>query len=485
MRAYLLYPDIYGDDVIFVTEDDLWRYSGGRAYRLTSDFGVVIRPKFSPDGRRIAFARLQQTDQGTVAEAYVVSADGGEPKRLTFFGSSFTRVAGWTPDGRVLVFTDYKTPFTAWRELYAVSLDGTYERLGLGPATALVYGPRGVMVLGRNTYDLTYWKRYKGGMRGVLWISRDGGRAFEKFVDLPGNVNSPMVVGERVYFISDHEGVSNLYSVDLRGGDLRRHTDFKDFYVRNANTDGRRIVFHAGGDIYLFDPSTEEVKRLEIDVPASRKAKAPKFADAFKSLEEYLLPAGDVIVLIARGRAFWVPAWEGAVVQLGDMTGQARYRHAAADGDKVAVSTYDGALEVYSKDGSLIRRIEPGIGLIEALALKWPRLAASNHKGELWIIGLETGSKALADRSEYGMILDLAWHPSGNWLAYAKPSGTYTQNIRLYDVRSGRAYDATPPTNYDYAPAFDPEGRYLYFLSGLQIRLLLDVHYPQLVCLLD
>ena len=107
----------------------------------------------------------------------------------------------------------------------------------------------GVVILGRNTYDLPHWKRYRGGARGVLWISRDGSRTFQKFLDLPGNVTSPMLIGGRVYFVSDHEGVGNLYSVDLNGGDLRRYTDFRDFYVRNASTDGRRIVFQAGGDI--------------------------------------------------------------------------------------------------------------------------------------------------------------------------------------------------------------------------------------------
>ncbi|MFB6491331.1 MAG: S41 family peptidase [Thermoproteus sp. AZ2] len=252
--------------------------------------------------------------------------------------------------------------------------------------------------------------------------------------------------------------------MDLSGGDLRRHTDFKDFYARNAGTDGRRIALQAGGEIYIYDPASDRLERLDIDVPTSRKARQPAFVDPLKYLEEFWLPSPDYIALISRGQAFRVPPWEGAVVQLGARGGETRYKHLSADGDKVALATYDGAIEVYSADG-LLKRLEPGIGIIEALALKWPRLAAANHRGELWLIDLESGAKALADRSEYGLILDLAWHPSGNWLAYAKPSGHYTQNIRLLDVRSGKAYDATPPTNYDYSPAFDPEGRYLYFLS--------------------
>jgi tricorn protease len=309
MRGYYMFPDIYGDDIIFVTEDDLWKFSRGVGVRLTSDFGVVVRPKFSPDGRWIAFTRLQQTDQGTAADVYVIPAEGGEPRRITYFGTPYTRAVGWTPDGRVLVYSDFKTPFTQWRELYAVSLTGVYERLNLGPATTLVYGD-GVVILGRNTYDLPHWKRYRGGAKGVLWISRDGGRTFQKFLDLPGNVTSPMLIGGRVYFVSDHEGVSNLYSVDLNGGDLRRHTDFRDFYVRNASTDGRRIVFQA-------DPAVGKAQLVKIDLTLSRKAKMAKFVDPMKHLEQFVLASGSRLAVVSRGQAFSVPAWEGAVAQLG------------------------------------------------------------------------------------------------------------------------------------------------------------------------
>ncbi|MEM1615065.1 MAG: PDZ domain-containing protein [Pyrobaculum sp.] len=463
MRGYYHSPAIYGDEVAFVTEDDLWKWSGGRGVRLTSDFGVVLTPRYLPDGRWIAFTRLQQTDQGTTADVYVIPSEGGEPRRLTYFGTPTTRVAGWTPDGRVLVYSDFKAPFPQWRELYAVSLDGVYQRLNLGPASALVYGDGGVVVLGRNTYDLPYWKRYRGGARGVLWISRDGGRTFEKFLDLPGHITSPMYVRGRVYFVSDHEGVANLYSVDLRGGDLRRHTNFSHFYVRNANSDGRRIVFQAGGDIYIYDPTSDAVVKLDIDLPLSRKAKMGKFVEAAKFLEYFAAASGEYVALVARGQFFLMPAWEGPVVRLG--AAGTRYKHVSTDGERVAVATYDGALEIYCLDGTLIKRIEPSLGLVEGLALKYPKVAVGNNRGELWVIDVETGAKALVDKSDYGLITELSWHPSGKWLAYAKPAGAYTQNIRIYGVDDGKAYDVTPPTGYDYSPYFDPEGRYLYFLS--------------------
>jgi tricorn protease len=119
-----------------------------------------------------------------------------------------------------------------------------------------------------------------------------------------------MLIGGRVYFVSDHEGVSNLYSVDLNGGDLRRHTDFRDFYVRNASTDGRRIVFQA-------DPAVGKAQLVKIDLTLSRKAKMAKFVDPMKHLEQFVLASGSRLAVVSRGQAFSVPAWEGAVAQLG------------------------------------------------------------------------------------------------------------------------------------------------------------------------
>jgi len=231
-----------------------------------------------------------------------------------------------------------------------------------------------------------------------------------------------MLVGGRVYFVSDHEGVGNLYSVDLNGGDMRRHTDFRDFYVRNASTDGRRIVFQAGGEIYLYDPAVGKTQLVEIDLPLSRKAKMAKFVDPIKYLEQFVLASGSRLAVVSRGQAFSVPAWEGAVAQLGARGGAVRYKHVSTDGERIAVSTFDGAVEVYTADGVLLKRLEPGVGLVEALALKWPRLAAANHKGELWLIDLETGAASLVDRCEYGLIT--------TWLGTPQAAGWPTQSRR-------------------------------------------------------
>ncbi len=136
--------------------------------------------------------------------------------------------------------------------------NGTVEQLPYGPARAIAFGPDGQVVLGRNTGEPAQWKRYRGGTAGHLWIDPDGSGQFGRLLpDLVGNITAPIwsdtESGSRIYFVSDHEGVGNLYSVRPDGGDLQRHTDHADYYVRNPNSDGRRIVYHAGADLFVYD----------------------------------------------------------------------------------------------------------------------------------------------------------------------------------------------------------------------------------------
>ena len=76
------FPDIYKDQIVFSYGGDLWltTTSGGVARRITSHPGLELFPKFSPDGKWIAFTG--QYDGNT--EVYLIPAEGGVPKRLTF-----------------------------------------------------------------------------------------------------------------------------------------------------------------------------------------------------------------------------------------------------------------------------------------------------------------------------------------------------------------------------------------------------------------
>lgn len=492
MKAYITQPNIFGDNIVFVTDDDLWIYTLGERLprRLTVGFGIVGSPYFSPDGRLVAF-RGSQIGELNVSEAYVVSVEGGEAKRLTYFGSAYTDVVGWTPDGKVVVSSDYGRPFRSWRELFTVDpKGGEPTRLKYGPATSILFTPIGT-ILGRNTVDLPHWKRYRGGTKGEFWIDRGNRGFFEKFLELEGNLNSPMWVGGRFYFVSDHEGIGNIYSVSPDGGDLRKHTSQTVYYVRNARSDGRRIVYQCGGELYLLDPIAGYESKLELDVPSPMKQKEPRFVDPAKFVEEYgLHPNGKICVFTIRGKPFVMGNWEGAPRQVGVPNG-VRYKHAqfASDGKTlVVVSDESGEerLEAYTLPDGPKRVFDQDFGIIEHLKTspKGMLVALSNNRFELWLVDLANGGARLLDKSEYGVIAGLDWHPSGKWLAYTFPENHEATSIRIVNVEDPKPVRVTTPTSHDFSPSFDPEGKYLYYLSNRHLdpvydKVVFDLGFPK------
>lgn len=472
MGCYYLHPDIHGDELAFVSDDDIWTTSLSRLQprRLTVNFGVVGRPRFSPDGKWIAFRGRKGTDE-LVSEVYVIPSAGGEAKRLTYYGSPSTDVAGWTPDSRVVVVADAGTPFRSWYRLFAASLDGGEpEALPYGQANGIAYG-KGVILLVRGYQDLPYWKRYRGGTRGKFWASFDGGKEFSKFLELDSIVSSPMWVGERLFFISDHEGVGNLYSVERSGKDMKAHTHQQEYYVRNASSDGTRIVYHAGGELYLYDPGSQDAKKIAFELPSPRVQREPRLVEAAKYTEEFgLHPKGHMVVVTCRGKPYAMGNWEGPVTQVGKRSG-ARYRKTSllSEDEAVTISDESGEerVELWSLAKGRVKTVEKELGLLEEMTPSPTRkaVAVTTRDYSLYIVDLEGGTTKLLDKGEYGPITEPAWAPGGEWVAYTYQDNLHSTSIRMVNVATGKVVSVTRPGARDFAPRFDPEGRFLYYLS--------------------
>ena len=465
-RGYLRQPCLWRDSVVFVCDDDLWRVdaTGGPARRLTAGLGEVGWPAVSPDGRWLAYiARDEQHP-----EVYLMPAQGGPARRMTWLGPD-TIVRGWTPEGRILFVSTHGQPF--FRNYRAFTLDtegGLPQLLPYGQVNHLAYGPNGAKVIGRNTADPARWKRYRGGTAGSLWVDASGNGEFKRLA-LKGNMTSPMWLGNRVWFLSDFEDVGNLYSCAPDGADLRRHTDHEDFYARHASTDGKRIVYQCGADVWLFDPGRDASQRLEIDVRAHRAQAARKFVPAPDFLGGYdLHPAGHSVAMDIRGKLFSFALWEGAVRQHG-APDALRFRHARwlGDGSLVAVCDSSGEerLQLFSDEKHT--ELKADIGRVVAMepAPNGKLVAVANHRNEVLLVDVEKDSVRLLEKSDFGRATELAWSGDGAWLAYPFWTAARTSAIRLCEVATGKIVSATTGEFRDYCPAFDPEGRYLYFLS--------------------
>ena len=483
--GYYRHPAIHGDTVVFVSEDDLWAVpaGGGIARRLTANLGAISSPYFSPDGKLIAYTGR---DEGH-SEVYCMDAAGGPARRLTYLGVS-TRVIGWTPDGSSILFaSDHEQSVDRVPVAYSISVEGGMPvRLPIGPALSISVTSRNRTVIGRNNNDPARWKRYKGGTAGDVWVDAEGAGEFRRLIQLKGNVGRPMWIGDRVFFLSDHGGVANIYSTTAQGDDLKQHTHQKAFYVRFPSTDGERIVYHAGADLYVYDTRSDSEHKISVEYHSPCVYKQRKFTDAAKYLHGYALsPKGESLAITTRGKSFAFGNWEGAATELGgDTTVPVRIRLTRwlNDGARMVTVTDRGgeeALEIHesARPGECVRLDALDIGKPNNMRVSPTanKVALSNHRNELILVDLDASTLTVIDKSIFSGISGFDWSSDGRWIAYGLSSTQYTTEIKLWDGTTSETHTVTKPMLNDFSPAFDPEGKYLYFIGQRELNPVYDM----------
>ncbi len=473
-QGYYRYPTIAGDRIVFACEDDLWSVGaqGGVAMRLTASFGTCSYPRLAPDGGSIAFV---STDEGN-PELYQMPATGGEPHRLTFLGSTLLSVIGWSRDGEDIFFVANPT---SWYEgetrPFAIAKGGGEPReLNLGHARGLSFSSEGRLVLGRNTADPARWKRYRGGTAGEIWVQREGA---DEYVRLPlpdGNPCWPMWIGERIFLLADHEGIGNIYSCAPDGSGIRRHTNEGEYYVRFPSTDGKRIVYSAGGDVKLYDVERDEVTLIEVKTHSTAPQRARRFENVSESLEHFApSPDGTSLALDARGQLFTMPLFEGAVMRHGfGSRARTRATQWLYDGERLAAVTDVNGYEqiaIYRADALTEPKLvtDGDIGRVTDMVASPTddTIVFANHRHELCAFDLADGKVRVLDSCPTQRIEGLAFSPDGRYLAYVWSPAQGTSIIRIVKMRSGKIHDVTSPLRTDHSPAWDPDGKYLYFIS--------------------
>jgi tricorn protease len=482
-QGYYRTPTIHGETIVFASEDDLWTVpaSGGMAHRLTANLGTISSPYFSPDGVTLAFTGREEGHH----EVYIMPAAGGPIKRVSYLGVT-SNVIGWTPDGsRILFASDEKQPFDRITYVRSISPEGGLSEVyPVGPAVSISITTGNRTVIGRNNNDPARWKRYRGGTAGDIWIDAEGRGNFRRLLQLNSNVARPMWVGERVYFLSDHEGVANLYSTTPDGANLRRHTNHADYFARFPSTNGSRIVYHAGADLFLFDPATDETRRVEVEYHSPRVHRQRRFVEAPRYLESYAPhPLGHSLAVNVRGKSYTLGNFEGAVRGQGTETGAIRYRLTAwlHDGTHVVtVTDVDGVdvLEVHSHTGTAEPKRISGLDIGRPTALlpspTADHVILANHRHELIFVDLAAQTMQVCHRNAYRQIGGMAWSPDGRWVAFGNSITQYQTAISLWDRTTGETHVITSPVLHDTSPAFDPGGKYLYFLASRELNPVYD-----------
>jgi tricorn protease len=476
--GYLRYPHVHGDLITFVAGPDVWLApaEGGRAWRLSADAAQVSFPRFSRDGSRVAWTSWRDGNP----EVYAADPEGGDATRLTYWGDSQTRVTGWTAAGEVLAISSAGQPAMKYRRAFAVpglADEGAPPRpLPYGPVSDVVIEEAATVLLTASVMgEPAFWKGYRGGRTGRVWIAAGDGPFARVLEGLNGQLASPMLVGGRLFFLSDHEGIGNIYSCALDGTEVWRHTDHEGFYARNPATDGQRIVYHVAGDIWVLDgPDAAGPRRLEVSLGSGAAARAPRLVTAKDHLGGLDCDqTGQASVVEVRGTVHWLTHKDGPARALSvDPAARARLPRVLGETGKVVwVTDAPGAdaLEIASVDGDA-----PAVQLAHGLLGSVARLAASPdglvvaaaaHDGRLVAVEVASGRVTELAASDDGAVDGLSWSPDSVWLAWSQPGPQPLRRIRLARLADGLVLDVTDGRFADTDPVFTADGLYLAFLS--------------------
>jgi tricorn protease len=493
--VYLRFPHVQRDLLTFVAEDDVWLApaAGGRAWRLSADDAVASWPRLSRAGDRVAWTGVREG----AAEVYLADMTGGPGRRLTYWGDPRARVVGWTPDDEVLAVTAAGQPFGFRPCAHAISADvdapGS-RQLPFGQASDAAVEQAGAAVLTGGVNDPAWRKRYRGGTSGRLWLrtaAADGtdGQFRRVVADVTGHFASPMLVGDRLAFLSDHEGTGNIYSVGFDGGDLRRHTDHDGSYARQASTDGVRIVYMCRGELWLLDSlEAPEPRLLEVSLASATAGRAPRLISAADHMGGLSCDeTGQASVVEVRGTIHWLTHRDGPGRALSVTPGvRARLpRVLGKNGLAAWVTDADGvhALEIGGdSDDQPVppRRLAAGaIGMVERMAAApdGSAVAVASRDGHLRLVDVASGEVAELASSDDGEISGLAWSPDSAWLAWSEPRLQPLRLIRVARVADREVHDVTDGRFIDTDPAFTGDSGYLAFLSKRSFDPVYDAHF--------
>ncbi|MGW1615942.1 S41 family peptidase [Streptomyces sp. NPDC002285] len=492
--SYLRLPHLHDDLLCFVAEDDLWLApldSPARAWRLTVDRTKSGPPRFSPDGRHIAYTSWRSL----VPEIHLVPVDGGPGRQLTHWGSADTQVCGWTPDGVILAVASHGEPFSHFTWAYKVRPDGDPGRkLPWGPCSDLQVADldgerKSLLLTGTPPHEPASWKRYRGGATGRLWLHGE-----RLLADIGGHLASPMFVGGRIAFLSDHEGVGNLYSCAYDGSDLRRHTDHDAFYARHAASDGTRVVYQCAGDLWIVDDlaADSEPRRLDVRLSGPRAGRRPYQVPAAQHVDGISVDeTGRASAVVVRGSLYWLTHRDGPArtiidtpgvrVRLPEMlgsVGQVAYVTDAEGEDAIEIAYLPRATG--DREPRRLASGELGRVLEMVADPQGERLAIAAHDGRLLLLDVTEDSNGEVTeliRSVNGPVRDLAFSPDGTWLTWSHPGiGRTLRQIKLARIKDRMIVDVTNGRFEDENPVFTRDGRYLAFLSWRGFDPVYDVH---------
>lgn len=479
----LRYPSASRTQIAFSHAGDIYiaARTGGIARKITSSEGIEIYPRFSPDGKTLAFTGEYDGNR----EIYTMPADGGEPVRLTYsmdlnglperMGPDKI-IMQWTKDGRKLLYRSRYEIWNAWTgKLYYISLNGALpEELPLPKGGFASLSPDETKLAYNRVFrEYRTWKRYRGGQADDIWIYDFKTKELKNITNNPAQDIIPMWYKDKIYFLSDRDKRMNLFCFNLTTNELKKITNFDKFDVKFPSLGIDNITFENGGHIYLLNPETDEYNKVAIQIADDYSSARTEIVDVSKRITSFgISPDGKRALFNARGDVFTVPAQQGFTRNLTKTSGvHERNSVWSPDGKWIAyVSDETGEDEVFiiKPDGTGKSQLTNNSESYR-FELSWSpdskKIACSDKTMKLYYIDIETKKVKQIAKSKSWEMRDYAWAPDSKWLSYTDENESGISVIYLYSIENDKTIQVTYNFFNSGRPEFDSKGKYLYFVS--------------------
>lgn len=479
----LRFPATNGSDIVFSYAGDLYKVSarGGEAKRLTSHAGYEMFPRFSPDGKTIAFTG--QYDGNT--EVYTIPADGGEPLRVTYTATNQRDdvgdrmgpnniVTAWTADGAKIVYRNRIGPGFSGK-LYTVAKEGGLsEVIPLPEGGFCSFSPDGKrLAYNRVMREFRTWKYYQGGMADDVWIYDAGKKTVENITNNRAQDIFPMWVGDEIYFLSDRDRTMNLFVYDTKTKTTSKVTDFTEYDIKFPSTNGQLIVFENAGYIYRFDPATKKAEKVSITLTSDHLYARNEIKNGGGYMRgASLSPDGKRVVVTARGEIFNLPVEKGVTKNIVRTPG-AHERSAtwSPDGKHIAyISDATGETELYmqpAEGGEAVQLTKNNDTYIRNF--EWSpdskSIVYTDRKNRINLLNVATKQVIEVLRDPKKEPYDVTFSPDSKWLTYTRMADNEYDIIYLYRIADQKEFQVTDRWYDSGSPTFSTDGKYLIFTS--------------------
>jgi tricorn protease len=478
-------PSLSQTKIAFLYAGDIWTVprAGGVAQRLTSRNDVVEGPYYSPDGSEIAYSRLEH---GT-ANVYIIGADGGVPRRLTWGNSghagSGNYAVGWTPDGKDVLFDSMRYSWSDFFQLFETAADGqgTPTVLPLPSAVEGSISPDGQTIAYVPVLQWEEaWKHYRGGQTTPIWLVNLKTLDLERIPRDNSNDSSPVWQGNTVYFLSDRNGPVSLFSYDTGTKKVSQVVENTGYDLKTVAAGPGALVYEQFGSLHLYDLATDQ----EHAVPVTIEGDLPNLAAHLANIrpEEVqnldISPTGVRLVVEAHGDIFTVPTDKGDTRNLTKTAGTAERDPAwSPDGKSIAYfSDASGEYQLFIRDQEGLKPptvIDLGPNPSFFYKLRWSpdskTIAYTDKHLHLWYVPAAGGKPVLIDTGLYGGFgedYEICWSPDAKWIAYKRDLQNQYDAIFLYSLDAHKSTQITDGMSDAAHPAFDANGQYLYFTAS-------------------